>query len=197
MLSLKENDVIGGYSVKYLIKTGTFNSTYRIADSDGKSFFMKFFDVELVPAKLIEDGEIREIAYSRKVKHHNVISYVTDGSVTLDGKECKYLITDYFVGKLLSESLNAGQTYSLDSAQTIIVEVLAGISFLHSLGLSHNDITPRNIILEEGEEGRVPKIIDLGHLSPETNGAPPFMVDDLTPAFWNTEIGRASCRERV
>ena len=185
MITLKENDVVGSYKVQYLIKEGPFNGTYRVQDNEGRPFFMKLFDPESMPEKMLRDGNIYEILYCRKIKHDNVVSYVDDGSAEFEGKTYKYLITNYFVGFLLSESLNAGHTYSLEVAKGIITGVLQGLDYLGSeLDLSHNDLTPRNIILDQtGEDSFVPRIIDLGHLSREVGGTPPFPVNDLTPAF--------------
>ena len=48
------------------------------------------------------------------------------------------------------------------------------------MGLNHNDLTPRNILLESGPDGALtPKIIDLGHTHTDVDGAVPFPVEDL------------------
>ena len=185
MVILKENDKVGSYTVLYFIKEGLYNGTYRVQNEEGRSFFMKLYDTELVPEKLWEDGEICEISYSRKIRHDNVISYVDDGSVSIAGNNYKYLITEYFVGSLLSEALQIGSLSDPDVCKAIIIGVLRGLDYLHSeLGLCHNDLTPNNIILDKIDDDKyIPRIIDLGHLSPRIFGAPPFPVDDLTPAF--------------
>lgn len=180
MLTLNQNDRIGKYTVNYLIKNSSFNGTYKVSDESGNAFFMKYFDKGSVPEKLLIKGEVMEIVLCRKVKHENVLSYVDDGVVEIGGASYQYLITEFLHGSLLSEYLENGKTFSIPVAKEIITGVLFGLSYLHSLGLNHNDLTPRNIILEEvGRDKYTPRIIDLGHLCPSVGGTPPFPVNDL------------------
>ena len=183
MITLKKNDVVGTYTVEHQIKGGTVASTYRVSDSNGTPCFMKLYDMAEVPSSMMKDDTVSEIAYSRQIKHENVISYIDDGAEVLsDGNRYAYLITNFFTGKLLSEQLASGVTYDWESAKAIMTNVLAGLLYLHeSHGLNHNDITPRNIILEQvGSDTYSPKIIDLGHVSKTVSGVPPFSVEDLT-----------------
>lgn len=185
---LEEGFRIGDYWVRSFIKEGLFNSTYRVVDYSGESFFMKFFEDERVPEKLTHQGDILEIALSRRVKHENVISYVGDGTLSIGGKSYHYLITKFFHGALLSELLNAGKIFSYQEAKELMCGVVRGLLYLHSLHLNHNDITPRNILLEEVSRGQyIPKIIDLGHLYPAFSGTPPFPVSDLNPSYCSPE----------
>jgi transitional endoplasmic reticulum ATPase len=67
-------------------------------------------------------------------------------------------------------------------ALAIIKNALKGLSHIHSLGLVHNDITPRNIIYNPKDLAKT-ALIDLGHVSEPCNGAPLFETSDLTPFF--------------
>jgi transitional endoplasmic reticulum ATPase len=200
MITLKKNDVIGKYTVEYQIKGGTLSSTYRVSDKNGNPCFMKLYDMSAIPDTMRMDGTVSEIAYSRNIRHENVISYIDDGKEVLsDGNTYAYLITNFFTGKLLSEQLASGVKYDWESAKAIISNVLAGLIYLQeSLGLIHNDITPRNIILEQvGPDTYSPRIIDLGHVSKTVGGVPPFCVEDLTlqycaPETFTGTYGRKS-----
>ena len=184
MIVLEEGFQVGDYRVSCFIKEGLYNSSYRVVDENGVSYFMKFYDEELVPEKLLVDGVVLEVLLSRRIKHSNVISYIADGKVEIDGKTYHYLITEFFHGSLLSEVIEGGKVFSYQEAKDLIRGVLEGLVYLHSLNLNHNDLTPRNILLEEtGRDQYVPKIIDLGHLCPPLSGTPPFPVNDLTLAF--------------
>ncbi len=185
---LEEGSRIRDYRVSDFIKEGLFNSTYRVVDDHGKSYFMKFFEDDRVPEKLKHQGDILEIALSRRVSHENVISYVSDGALSIDGKNYHYLITEFFHGTLLSELLKEGKVFSYQEARGMMCGVLNGLRYLHSLHLNHNDITPRNILLEKaGRDQYIPKIIDLGHLYPAISGTPPFPVIDLNPSYCSPE----------
>lgn len=184
MIVLGEGFQVCDYRVSCFIKEGLYNSSYRVVDEKGVSYFMKFYDEELVPEKLLVDGVVLEVLLSRRIKHRNVISYIADGKVEIEGKTYCYLITEFFHGSLLSEVIEGGKVFSYQEAKDLIRGVLDGLVYLHSLNLNHNDLTPRNILLEEtGRDQYVPKIIDLGHLCPPLSGTPPFPVNDLTLAF--------------
>lgn len=182
IIKLPEGYRIGKYSISFFIKEGLYNDTYKIEDENRNPLFMKFYDLSAVPEKLIIDGEIEEVINCRKISHDNVISHIDDGSIKIDGKEYRYLITRYFIGRLLSESVNEGKIFPEDTAKSIMLQVINGLYYLNSEHyLNHNDLTPRNIILEEAGSGRyIPRIIDLGHVhSPLASGAP-FPINDLT-----------------
>ena len=183
MFILKEAEPIGKYAVQYLIKQGGFTSTYRV-EADGVPYFVKLFDPALVPPKLMREEGVTEIVLGRKIRHENVVSYVEDGVLERDGVKYPYLVTEFFRGRLLSEYLREGAKFTVDTARQIIAGVLQGLRYIHSLDLRHNDITPRNIILDEVEKGKfIPRIIDLGHMSAYVGGAPPFPVGDLTLTY--------------
>ena len=181
MTKIPENTPIGRYTVHRFIKEGLYNDSYVVKGEGGKPFFLKLYDTGRIPGKMMDGDTVREIALLRDISHKNVISYVDDGSATIDGTVYQYLVTPYFNGKLLSEAIRSGKTFSGEEALSVVGPVLDGLRYLHDKHLFHNDITPRNILLEEEEDGRfVPKIIDLGHLSGPVSGVPPFTVQDLS-----------------
>jgi len=172
---------VGPYRVQRFIKDGLHNGSYVVSDASQNTFFLKVFDPDLMPESWVSNGEPQEIVSSRRVSHPNVISYVSDGTLSLEGKTFPWLAMQFFKGVLLSELLNDGRRFSADEVRVIIVPVLEGLVYLQdTLGLNHNDITPRNILLEEQPDGLiVPKIIDLGHASEPSTGTPPFPTQDL------------------
>ena len=181
MTILPDNTAVGKYRIQRFIKESTYNASYLVADERGFQFFMKFFDLPSVPAKLIEDGSVVEILNCRIINHPNIISYVDDGIFDFQGVSYPFIVTPFFRGHLLSEDLKAGMVFTEEQAKAIIIPVLDGLSYLHrELNLCHNDITPQNILLETRADGTVaPKIIDLGHTYHMVMGAPPFPIEDL------------------
>ena len=180
MTRLTENTPVGSYTVHRFIQEGLYNDSYMLKDGEGRFFFMKRYDLARVPEKMLVDGTVREIALSRTLSHPNLISYVADGTLTLADGTYQYLVAPFFRGKLLSEELRSGKVYSPEAAAAIIGPVLDGLAYLHEKDLCHNDINPRNILLEESGDGKtVPRIIDLGHLSENVCGVPSFPREDL------------------
>ena len=156
MIRLDNDALVGPYRVERFIKDGVFNSNYVVADGKGGRFFLKLFDLQAIPPEWLDGGEVGEIVNSRGLSHHNVISYVADGVLTIQDKTYPYLVMQYFKGSLLSEFLAAGRQFTGPEIKTITCHVLEGLAYLRSEGLFHNDITPRNILLEESGEGLVP-----------------------------------------
>ena len=183
MTIFQENQTIGKYTVQYLIKSGEVCSTYKVCDAKENAFFMKIFDDAAVPDKMRLNGEMAEIVYGRRIRNEYLIEHTEDGAFPADdGKKYVFTVSPFFTGPLLSEMMDAGKmsSLSLDDPLGIPAGILKGLLYLNENGLHHNDITPRNIILENhGDLVFTPKIIDLGHASSTVNGIPPFQVHDL------------------
>lgn len=169
------------YIVQSLIKENLYTESYRVEDEDGNPYFMKLFIVKKMPEKLVnlKTESVLEIDYCQKLKHKNIVSFIDKG--TIDNKEngvCQYYVTNYFSGELLSEKIHREGMLEQKEALSIFRAVLEGLKHMHSAGLSHNDITPRNIMLSATTNG-VPEIIDLGHISEHCCGKVPFDTSDL------------------
>ena len=181
MVRLPDNTPFGEYSIHRFIKAGLFNDNYIVKNPAGTPFFMKFYDVSAMPDKMLQEGLVKEIIHCQIISHPNIIRYVGNGSGKINGRDFQYLVTKFFNGSLLSEVLRDGRTFSVPEAKSIIIPVLQGLVYLHQeLKLNHNDLCPRNILLESGPDGVLtPKIIDLAHTHTDVDGAVPFPMEDL------------------
>lgn len=184
MSTFKEKEKIANYTVSGFIKKSVTSESYKVCDAEGKDFFLKLFNIDTLPTKQLFDGkEVYEIRLSRELKSEYVISYVDSGSITKNGTRYQYLVTEFYKGSLLSEIVSPTSVLGADDAILVTLCVLTGLSHIHSLAMMHNDITPSNIIMHEAEEGLIPTIIDLGHISYMVMDKPPFYLDDLSPFF--------------
>lgn len=182
MSTIKNGQNIGKYTIQNLIKENAYTETYRAEDEDHNPYFFKLFVAKRMPEKLInsETGRVLEIEYVQKLNHRNIISYVDSGSYEAEEGSCQYYVTNYFSGELLAERIQREGHLKAEEALSIFREVLNGLDYMHSLSpsLSHNDITPRNIMLS-ATTGGTPEIIDLGHVSTACNGKTAFDTSDL------------------
>ncbi len=186
MSILKPGQAIADYSVDTLIKDGEYNETYRIRDTDGCIYFMKFYDPDRVPAAArAASGVLVEIDLCRGLDHPNVIRYIKDGVYALDGKLYQYIVTNYFSGRLVSEIVAAEGRPAADETASIFREMLAGLGYLHGRGLVHNDITPRNVMYDP--ETRRVQLIDMGHLAHADSAEHHYQTADLTPFYRSPE----------
>ena len=192
---LKKGDKIGKYIVNSFIKKGAAAESYTVYGSDDLLYFCKVFDFGSMSAsQLFERKEVFEIVFCKELneeKHDNIIRYVDNGGFRKGDKEYHYLVTEFYQGQLLDESLEKDGVFDSEDAMQIILCVLNGLIYMHSKALLHNDIRPSNIMLKELEDGMlVPTIIDLGHVSYMVMGRPNFFVGDLAPFFRAPETYR-------
>lgn len=188
MATLTRGQQVDKYTVQSLIKENLYTETYRVEDEDGNPYFMKVFVIKRMPEKLMnsETKNVLEIEYSQKLKHKNIVSFVNKGTIDNEEGACQYYMTNYFSGELLAEKIQREGRLESGEALTIFRAVLEGLQYIHSVGLYHNDITPRNIMLPVTPGGDV-EIIDLGHTSERCSGKVPFDTSDLEVFFCANE----------
>lgn len=189
MSILRPNQLFDTYVVDALIKDGEYNETYRIRSAEGESLFMKLYDPDRLPRTARdEDGTVIEIKLTRQLDHPNVIRYVADGVYQADGKDYPYIVTNYFSGRLLSETTGASLRMDPEQVIKIYRETLTGLKYMHDAGLVHNDITPRNVMYDPETE-RV-QLIDLGHMAHAGTKEHHYLTRDLSPWYRSPESMR-------
>ena len=191
----KKGEKVGKYTVNDFIKKGASAESYTVYGGDDMLYFMKVYDMASTPkSQLLEGKEVPEIVFCKELnedKNDNVIRFVDNGGVRKGDKEYHYLVTEFYPGLLLNESLEKDGVFDVDDAVQITLCVLNGLSYMHSKALLHNDIRPSNIMLKELDDGMLsPTIIDLGHVSYMVLGRPNFMMGDLAPFFRAPETYR-------
>lgn len=184
MAILTNNQKIGNYEVKRLIKENNYCETYRVEDDKEEPFFLKLFILKNTPEKMLDsEHHISSIQLMSKLRHKNIISYVEQGTYQDDEVGiCEYVVTNYFSGELLADKLQREGKLSVNEAVDIMRDVLEGVKYMHEYRLFHNDITPRNIMLSE-RTGGIAELIDMSHLSKYAVGSPSFDTSDLDERY--------------
>ena len=160
---LNINQKIGEYSVQSFIKRGQYNESYCVKDSLGIPYFLKIYDLKKVPNNVLNsDSIITEIDYCERLNHPNVLQFIEKG-VYSSNDNYPYLVTRFVEGNMVSEPLSKGRIFTLEISLSIIKNILKGVTHMHSLGLVHNDITPRNILFNVKDLSNT-TLIDLGHV---------------------------------
>ena len=182
---LKQGQIVNNkWHVVYLIKKNPYAESYRVEDESGNPYFMKIYRLKNTPEKLIDKGSVREILWSHVIKHKNIISIVDNSGYKDEEGECCYLVANYFSGELLSEMIQRKGKLNSKTATKIFLEMLQGLQYMHNLkgGCLHNDINPTNVMLSS-KTGGIAELIDLGHVSTNFMGTPPFDTADLDPRY--------------
>ena len=190
----KKGDKIGKYTVNSFIKKGAVAESYTVYGGD-MLYFCKVFDIsDMAASQLFEGKEVFEIVFCRELnaeKNDNIIRYVDNGGFRKGNKDYHFLVTEFYQGELLNQSVEKDGVFDVEDAMQITLCVLNGLRHMHSKALLHNDITPSNIMLKEMDDGMMlPTIIDLGHVSYMVLGRPNFFLGDLAPFFRAPETFR-------
>lgn len=120
----------------------------------------------------------REIDNSKNLKHPNVVKFKNNG---IDENRLYYSMEYCDIGSLEQLISNMGGKLPLDLAKSIILQVLDGLDYIHTVeleieteedesqtihGLVHRDIKPQNILLTNNHLNLVAKIGDFGLSKP-------------------------------
>lgn len=154
------------YTVALFIKQGIYAETYRVKGTDGKLYFLKLFNYSKLPRSAFDsENNILEIELLKKIKHENIVSYKDNGELIYENKKFGYLVTDFISGETLAERITREPFTIYYDIQNIISDVLKGLSYLHNLPepIIHNEITPKNIMLDLSSNNLKAIIIDFGY----------------------------------
>ncbi len=157
---------IGTYIVLFPIKQGSYAETYRVKGADGKLRFLKLINkAKLQPSQMEGDGRIVEIEISKRLKHHNICSFVDEGELVNGGQQYAYFVTEFVSGETVAQRVTREQRCSVYDAKQIALAVLDALKYLHSMQtpVLHNEVTIHNLMLDLNGELKDLKLIDFGH----------------------------------
>lgn len=199
MASLSINDKIGNYWVKTIIKSNNYTETYRVEDADSHPYFLKLFILKNLPTVLLNDEtkDVKEIKLVSRLNHRNLVSFIDHGTIKREDGDFQYYVTTYLNGAILSDKIERIGALEEDEAIKIFRNILAGLSYLHTLSpsLAHNDVDPSNIMLSDTIDEAV--IIDMGHLSEICTGFTSFDTSDLDVYYHANETGSGIFNEQA
>ena len=136
MAILQDNQSIGKYEVKRLIKESQYCETYRVEDEKEEPFFLKLFILKNTPENLLnDDHQVNSISIISKLRHKNIISYVESGDYDDEqAGKCEYVITNYFSGELLADKIQREGKLPVEQALITPPSMVRSPSALMALG---------------------------------------------------------------
>ena len=134
----------GGMATVFLVRHNALGSLHALK-------LLKVQNREIAK-RLMHEGRIQAT-----LRHPNIVT-VTD-VIEVDGSPG--LVLEYIAGPTLEHWLQQN-TPSLALAESLFRAILAGVARAHREGLVHRDLKPGNVLLDEGDEGLVPKVTDFG-----------------------------------
>ena len=136
METFKKGEKIGKYVINSFIKKGMVAESYSVLGPDDMMYFMKVYDLHSIPhEQLFEGKEVYEIQLCKELNsddNQNVVRYVDNGEVKKGNTVFHYLVTEFYRGETLYDSVKKGGRFDLEDAVQITLCVLGGLAFIHS-----------------------------------------------------------------
>lgn len=171
--------VIGGCCVeRYLGEEGVVQVYRAIQVSMERAVALKLLLPELAPDKGTVERFMAAARIGGRLSHPNIIQVYDAG----EEREIRFVVLEYVGNATLRDYLGRdGKEHPLDQflAAQIAAQLAAALDYAHSQGFVHGRVTPSHILLTSHG---VPKLADLGAMSPRTGSAekrPPPTLEEL------------------
>ncbi|KAL0235476.1 hypothetical protein GEMRC1_002058 [Eukaryota sp. GEM-RC1] len=121
--------------------------------------------MKIIPLKrthgpdLLSNETLREIAILRKLDYPNILR-LQDYVVDPDARKI-YIVTEFCdMGPLIKDSdIGSYKPLSPAKSRKIFGQIVAGLHYIHSNGIAHNDIKPSNILLSRSKDASLRVVI--------------------------------------
>jgi serine/threonine-protein kinase len=128
----------------------------------GEQLILKFMHPELTADSASRERFLREVKYSRKVSHPNVIRI---HDMLFKDNLCA-ISMEFFVSRGVDELLKEKRVFQPAEGLDVIYQVAEGMSAAHKQEVIHRDLKPSNVLISEA--GLV-KVVDFGIASASSN----------------------------
>jgi tRNA A-37 threonylcarbamoyl transferase component Bud32/HEAT repeat protein len=152
----------------------------------GENLILKFMHPELMAEEGSLERFVREVRYSRKVSHPNVIR--VHDMLSHDGLSA--ISMEYFLSRGIDEFLKEKKYFEATEGLKILYQVASGMAAAHDQEVIHRDLKPSNILMDD--KGLV-KIVDFGIASASTQSDSTLTKAGSiigTPAYLSPERAR-------
>ena len=178
--SQKELGNINNYIIKDDIGEGNFGKIkLAVYKPTGDQYAIKILNKETIKQK-IKNVTFKENEIISKFNHINIINFFE----LIENKDNYYIIMELCQKVELFDYIVSNKRLSDDEASMFFYQLINGVSYLHSKGISHRDLKPENLLLTNE---KVLKIIDFG-LSHEYDGNILLKTKCGSPSFAAPEI---------
>ena len=142
----KGDEWLGRYRIDREIGRGAMGRVMLATDEMvGEPLILKFMHPELTAEEGSRERFLREVRYSRKVSHPNVIR-VHD---MLSEDSLSAISMEYFESKGIDEYLTEEKCFDAEKGLRILLQVANGMAAAHDQEVIHRDLKPSNILMDD------------------------------------------------
>lgn len=169
---------VEGYLVQELIGEGAYGVVHSAVDNVTRKKVAIKTIKSLFNHPVITLRTLREIQLLRQLRHDNILELnkvIIDGSV--DSYSSLYVVTGLLDSDLAC--VLANQQLTIEHVRFFAFQLLRGLQHMHSLGVIHRDLKPRNLFVNEqcdlriGDFGMARTLRDISHKPPRKILPPP------------------------
>jgi serine/threonine protein kinase, bacterial len=197
--AMTEGIVLGDrYRITKEIGQGGFGRTYLCEDVNrfNELCVLKEFAPQVHGTALLTKAQQlfeREAGVMYQLQHPQIPMFREMFRVNRGGVGLLFLVQDYVAGEnyqqLLRQRLERGQTFTEAEITGFLTQILPVLSYIHSLGVIHRDISPDNLI-SRASDG-LPILIDFGGVKQiAVNAATQCMPDNIGASEVSTRLGK-------
>lgn len=148
---------------------GGFGRTYLAEDTHrfNELCVLKEFAPQVQGSQALHKAEelfAREAEVLYKLQHSQIPRFRELFRADVQGRGRLFLVQDYVAGQTYQELLQTrsrqGQCFTELEVTQLLVQLLPVLSYIHTSGVIHRDISPDNLILRDAD--RLPVLIDFG-----------------------------------
>lgn len=156
--SLGPQVIAARYQVKGLIGSGGMACVYRCRDRFGcGDVAVKRLLVDATDSTIVRECFQAETLALSVLDHDNVVTLRDFGE---DADGTPFLVMDLVDGVALNRLPVVDLGYPL--LWSIVDQLLAALSHTHQRGVVHGDLTPANVLVDEGSHGARVRLVDFG-----------------------------------
>ena len=154
-MKIDSNTFIGPYKILDRIGRGTMGQVFRAVDTDGESWAIKVMASELADEPELVERFQREAMAAALLDHPNVTRVHDFG----EDQRRLYMVMELLRGSDLKVLIERKEPPTLQQKLSIMVQVGAGMAYVHGRNIVHRDLKPANIHVQPDGQA---KIMDFG-----------------------------------
>jgi serine/threonine protein kinase len=148
---------LGHYDILEVLGRGGFGIVLKGFDNSlHRAVAIKVMTPEMAATSPARKRFLREARAAAAVRHDNVVNIYA-----VEEEPIPYLVMEYIPGETLQQLLDRTGPLDVPTTLRLGTQVARGLAAAHATGLIHRDVTPGNILIESGPDGRA-RLTDFG-----------------------------------